>query len=154
MTNQAEKKKKVVAKWDAIAHRAWIDIVLEEIAAHNRPQGLLNSVGYANLVYKFEERTGRSYDRIQMKNRWDTLKGEYGIWKTLKLHASGLGRDPKTGTIAASKEWWAEKIEVYMNAYFLFSLVLCINWYKRLTFILSFAGHTRLQEVYACATRI
>nr|TKV93939.1 hypothetical protein SEVIR_9G262900v2 [Setaria viridis] len=77
---QGEKKKKVTTRWDAIAHHAWIEIMLEEFAAHNRPQRVLNSIGYANL-------------------------------KTLKLNASRLGRDPKTGTIAASEEWWNEKIE-------------------------------------------
>lgn len=108
---QGGNKKKLTARWDAIAHRAWIDIVLEEISAQNRPQGILNNKGYANLVSKFEERTGRAYSRGQHKNRWDTLKAEYGAWKTLKIHASGLGIDPKTGTIAASPSWWDEKIE-------------------------------------------
>jgi hypothetical protein len=75
--NQGEKKKKASARWDAIAHRAWIEIVLEEIAAHNRPQGVLNSIRYANLVAKFKEWTGREYDHKQMKNRWDALKSDY-----------------------------------------------------------------------------
>jgi hypothetical protein len=47
-----------------------------------------------------------------MKNRWDALKADFTTWKTLLLSASGLGRDPKTGTIAASDDWWEEKIEV------------------------------------------
>jgi hypothetical protein len=45
-----------------------------------------------------------------MKNRWDALKGDYTIWKTLLLHASRLGRDLKTGSISASNEWCEEKI--------------------------------------------
>lgn len=109
---QGANKKKVTAKWDAIAHRAWIEIVLEEISAQNRPQGVLNSKGYANLVSKFEQRTGRPCSRAQHKNRWDALKADYGTWKTLKNNASGLGIDSKTGTIDASSSWWDEKIEV------------------------------------------
>ncbi|WVZ98007.1 hypothetical protein U9M48_043500 [Paspalum notatum var. saurae] len=108
---QTSNKKKITAKWDVSANRTLIDIILEEISAQNRPQGVLNSKGYANLVRKFEERTGRPYTRSQHKNRWDTLKGDYAAWKTLKLSATGLGIDPKTGTIAATPQWWEEKIK-------------------------------------------
>lgn len=46
-----------------------------------------------------------------MKNRWDALKSDFTTWKTLLLSVSGLGRDPRTSSIAASDEWWEEKIE-------------------------------------------
>jgi hypothetical protein len=69
---------------------------VEQVLANNRPQGCLNIKGYANLVTKFNEQTGRNYTRVQMKNRWDALKSEFTTWKTLLLSASGLGRDPKT----------------------------------------------------------
>jgi hypothetical protein len=98
------KTRKVNASWDANASRIFNEICVEQVLVNNRPQGCLNTKGYAILVAQFNEQTGRNYSRVQMKNGWDALKGDYRIWKTLLLNASGLGRDPKTGSIAASNE--------------------------------------------------
>ncbi|KQK18034.1 zinc finger CCCH domain-containing protein 43-like [Brachypodium distachyon] len=105
-----EKGKTGKATWDAVAHRAFLDVCIEEVEANNRPTQCLNAVGYANLISKFNERMKRNYDRKQMKNRWETLKNDYNTWKTLTQRASSIGRDPNTHTIAASDEWWEKEI--------------------------------------------
>jgi hypothetical protein len=106
------KSRKPNAQWDPTAAKIFNEICVEQVLANNRPQGCLNNKGYANLIAQFNERTGRNYNRSQMKNRWDALKNDYTTWKTLLLAASGLGRDPRTGSIAADDEWWKEKMEV------------------------------------------
>lgn len=110
------KIRKPNAQWDPTAAKIFNDICVEQVLANNRPQGCLNIKGYTNLVTKFNEQTGRNYTRVQMKNRWDALKSEFTTWKTLLLSASGLGRDPRTGSIAASNEWWEEKIQAMPQA--------------------------------------
>jgi hypothetical protein len=106
------KSRKPNAQWDPTAAKIFNEICVEQVLANNRPQDCLNNKGYANLIAQFNERTGRNYNRSQMKNRWDALKNDYTTWKTLLLAASGLGRDPRTGSIAADDGWWKEKIEV------------------------------------------
>ncbi|KAJ1270020.1 hypothetical protein BS78_06G022600 [Paspalum vaginatum] len=113
------KGSKVQTKWDTFAVKAFNEICVEEVLVHNRPQQCLNSVGYANLVRKFFESTIRPYDEQQMKNKWDVLKRKYTQWKTLNIRATGLGRDPVTGCIVATAEWWAEQNKLCLGVFIL-----------------------------------
>eukprot|EP00267_Zea_mays_P022309 XP_008647164.2 uncharacterized protein LOC103628817 [Zea mays] len=106
-----DKSGKVIAKWDSRATKTYTEICVEEVNAWNRPQQFLNAEGYANLIRKFKERIGRTYTRDQMKNMWDSLKRMFTQWKTLNERATGLGRDPHTGSISAPDEWWAKQNE-------------------------------------------
>jgi hypothetical protein len=45
-----------------------------------------------------------------MKNRWDSLKRMFTQWKTLNERATGLGRDPHTGSIRIA--WLRNAYEV------------------------------------------
>jgi hypothetical protein len=125
------KTRKPNAQWDSNAAKIFNEICVEQVLANNRPQGCLNNKGYANLISQFNERTGRNYTCVQMKNRWDALKADFTTWKTLLLSASGLGRDPKTGTIAASDDWWEEKIDV-SNLVFDFVVYLIMLLYDNI----------------------
>ena len=72
-----EKGKSGKATWDPLAHSIFLDICIKEIQAHNRPAGCLNSLGYANLIRKFNDRTKRNYERKKFKNKWEALKKDY-----------------------------------------------------------------------------
>jgi hypothetical protein len=99
------KSGKVIAKWDTRATKIYIKMFVEEVNVGNRPHHFLNAKGYANIVRKFKERTGRTYTRDQMKNRWDSLKRMYIQLKTLNQRETGIGRDPHTRSISAPDEY-------------------------------------------------
>ena len=118
------------AQWDNVGLRTFIDICVEEVNANNRgKEGTLSPLGYENVVRKFFERTRREYTKKRFKNKWDVLKKEYAVWKTLTQKASGIGFDPVTKTIAASDEWWANEIQVYIWSY-QFHLFLLFFFYQ------------------------
>ncbi|KAK8935684.1 hypothetical protein KSP39_PZI003278 [Platanthera zijinensis] len=88
------------------------DLCIKEIGLGNRPTTHFSKEGWKNLIAGFKERTGKNYDRMQMKNKWDHLKKDWKLWKELKHGETGLGWDPEKRTIAASEEWWTEKVKV------------------------------------------
>jgi hypothetical protein len=107
-----DKSGKDIAKWYTRATKIYTELCVKEVNACNRTHHFLNAEGYANLISMFKEQTGRTYTRDQIKNRWNTLKRMYTQWKMLNERATGLGRDPHTGSISAPDEWWAKQNEV------------------------------------------
>ena len=81
-----------------------MDACVEEVRANHRSGTTLNDIGKANLLRKFNGRSGRNYTSDEMKNRWDICRSEYNVWKSLIQKSSGIGRDEFTKTIAALDE--------------------------------------------------
>ncbi|KAM3685305.1 hypothetical protein ACB094_11G108900 [Castanea mollissima] len=48
---------------------------------------------------------------LQVKNKWDHLRGQCKVWKRLFEHETGLGYDPNIGKIDASDERWERKLK-------------------------------------------
>lgn len=102
----------VSASWDSNEVMLFCDLCIKEIQLGNRPTTHFSKDGWKNLITGFKERTGKAYDRTQMKNKWDHLKKDWKLWQELKHGETGLGWDPEKKTIAASEVWWEEKIKV------------------------------------------
>ncbi|PKU84921.1 hypothetical protein MA16_Dca019558 [Dendrobium catenatum] len=106
------------ATWDINNTLLYCDLCIEEIELGNRPSTHFNKEGWTNLMTKFNSRTGRSYDRTQLKNKWDHLKKDWKLWKELLRGETGLGWNPIKRTIDASNEWWNDKIQVLLSKIF------------------------------------
>lgn len=100
------------ADWSDFFLKHLIDICKGEIEAGNRPLGLWTSTGWKNLVSKFAERTGDERTKIQLKNKLDNMKKEYGWFMEFKNYATGLGWDAAKGTVDCPQEWWTEHLAV------------------------------------------
>jgi hypothetical protein len=66
-----------------------------------------------NLVEKFVEQTGRPYNKKQLKNRWDALKGLYDFLLSLE-HTTGIGWDSKLNTYTGSDEFLENNANVML----------------------------------------
>ncbi|KAI0516451.1 hypothetical protein KFK09_009130 [Dendrobium nobile] len=104
------------ATWELDVKMIFCDLCIKEIELGNRPTTHFNKEGWLNLMKNFSEKTGREYDKVQLKNKWDQLKKDWKLWKDLKRGSTGLGWDPRRKTIDAPDEWWKEKLEVVPNA--------------------------------------
>ncbi|XP_020599624.1 L10-interacting MYB domain-containing protein-like [Phalaenopsis equestris] len=99
------------AMWDKEVTNIFCDLCLKEIEPRSRPTTYFNKEGWNNIGMRFKELTGRDYDKLKFKNKWDQLKKEWKIWKELKRGSTDLGWDPIKRTIDAPTEWWTEKLE-------------------------------------------
>ncbi|XP_020586020.1 L10-interacting MYB domain-containing protein-like [Phalaenopsis equestris] len=104
------------AMWDREVTIIFCDLCVREVEVGNRPTTFFNKAGWRNILVKFKEMTGRDYDRMKMKNKWDQLKKDWKLWKELKQGSTGMGWDPVKRTIDAPEEWWAEKLQAVPSA--------------------------------------
>lgn len=102
----------VKAHWDNKSTEIFIRLCVQEMNAGNRPGTHFNKIGWDNLIKKFSAATNRKYTRIQLKNKWDSMKKEWGLWQALLHGESGLGWNHIKGTVDATPEWWQKKIQV------------------------------------------
>jgi hypothetical protein len=98
------------AVWDKENVKQFCDICMREVNARHRPLGHLNRVGWKNVAEKFEQKTGRKLEHLQLKNKWDALKRRYTIFMELKNATTGFGWNDEKQTVDYSEEWWNEHL--------------------------------------------
>ncbi|XP_038704635.1 L10-interacting MYB domain-containing protein-like [Tripterygium wilfordii] len=99
------------ANWDATLTKTFIDVCVERQKAGDRPNTHFSREGWKNVIVDFKAKTGRSYDQVQLKNKWDNLKKEWRLWEKLVFGETGLGWDDQRHTVLADNEWWERKIK-------------------------------------------
>ena len=107
------------ATWDGESTWIFLELVVKEIEAGNRPHMSITPNGYRSLSKTFEAATGRLYSLKQLKNKYNLLKTEWRAWCKLmdcRKGPTGIGFDQVTGLFNASADWWAkmEKVTVYI----------------------------------------
>ncbi|VFQ71591.1 unnamed protein product [Cuscuta campestris] len=98
------------ATWNQFLTETFIRICVVELEAGNRPGTHFNRVGWENIVKKFNTETGRQYMQLQLKNRWDNLKKEWSVWRSITENETGLGWNNQKMTVDADAGWWERKI--------------------------------------------
>ncbi|GMP43146.1 hypothetical protein CsSME_00012627 [Camellia sinensis var. sinensis] len=108
------------ANWDWENTRIYLELVVKEIDAGNRPHMSINPNGYRSLAKTFEAATGLTHSMKQLKNKYNQLKAEWRAWSKLmdsRKGPTGIGFDQETGFINASDEWWATMEKVDKECY-------------------------------------
>ncbi|KAK1408456.1 hypothetical protein QVD17_40246 [Tagetes erecta] len=110
MDETSTKKSKSKFLWDDVTFKEFIDACLIELRRGNRPGTHFNKLGWENIEKTMYEKTGKTLEKKQIKNKWDSMKKEWKLYDRLMRLETGIG-----GTrsfIDASPEWWEEKIKV------------------------------------------
>ncbi|KAL5556590.1 hypothetical protein UlMin_038826 [Ulmus minor] len=84
---------KLKAVWDAVSTNTFCELCIKEVEVGHRPGTHFDKVGLENLCKNFNTATRRMYTKPQLKNKWDTLKTDWKIWKDLigkKLVLDGI----------------------------------------------------------------
>jgi Myb/SANT-like DNA-binding domain len=105
-------RSKIKASWNKHVVHTFCDLCIREIEIGNRPGLFLNKKGWRNVMSKFAKETGREYDRIQLKSKWDMMKKDWKQWKLLLENETEIKWNSRKNTIDASNDWWEQKIKV------------------------------------------
>ncbi|KAK3230880.1 hypothetical protein Dsin_002761 [Dipteronia sinensis] len=98
------------ALWNSYSVEFFCDLCIKEVEQDHRPGTHFTKVGWDNLVKNFNTATGKEYNKVQLKNRWDTLKSDWKLWRDLVGKETGLVWNAKLKTIDAFEEWWHMKL--------------------------------------------
>ncbi|XP_057963707.1 L10-interacting MYB domain-containing protein-like [Malania oleifera] len=116
LKNKHEKLKAgAKAIWDPKATKIFIELCKSEVLAGNQHGNHLRNPVWKTLAPKFNELTGKEYEQNQLKNKWDSLRKDWLLWKTLISCATGLGFDYAKGP-EADDDWWEARLKVVPNA--------------------------------------
>ena len=100
------------AVWDVESTDIFINACVEQIYQKERHGQSFTKTGWKNIMSIFNEKTGKHYEKKQLKNRLDILRKDLRLWDSL-IKETGVGRDPVTNNVVASSEWWQQKIQVH-----------------------------------------
>lgn len=103
---------KVKATWTPAVHKIFVDLCLQETLKGNKPGTHFTKEGWKNIMESFYLKSGLNYDRLQLKNHWDSTKEQWKVWCKL-ISTSYMKWDPSNQKFEASEEDWTNYLQVY-----------------------------------------
>ncbi|CAI9283596.1 unnamed protein product [Lactuca saligna] len=88
------------------------DVCIDYIAKNRRGQ----LMRWKEIEDLFTERIGKRYHSKSLKNKYDSMKKDWRIWKFLKTGEPDLGWNPTTGKLDCPDEWWERKLKEKADA--------------------------------------
>ena len=98
-------------KWPEVIEKHFIDILLEEDAKGNMPQGQFKPGTWTAIMNEFNKRVAKNYSKAQLTQKYQRMKQRHRRFSQL-IARTGMGWDPITCTVTASKEAWATAFAV------------------------------------------
>ena len=114
--------------WPEAVEKHFIDILLEEDAKGNMPQGQFKTRTWTVVMNEFNKRANKNYNKTQLTQKYQRMKGRHRIFSQL-IGRTGMGWDPISNTVMASEEAWAAAFVVSPLTYSkqnLLQLAICI----------------------------
>ena len=97
--------------WPLPVEKHFIDVLVEEELKGNMPQGQFKSRLWTTIVKEFNLRTNKNYNKEQLRQKYQRLKGRHCTFSQLLGHTR-MGWDPIANTVMGSEEAWASVIVV------------------------------------------
>ena len=114
--------------WPEVVEKHFVDVLLEENAKENMPQGQFKTETWTVVMNEFNKRANKNYNKIQLTKKYQRMKGRHRTFSRLITH-TGMGWDPISNTMTASEEAWAAAFAVNPLTYSkqnLLQLAICI----------------------------
>jgi len=88
----ASQKEAFIAKWTESLTNLYVNLLVEEVKKGNRTSSTFNKAGWNSIRTEFNKRAELQYTQVQLKNKVNKLRKQYGSFKKL-LSQSGFGWD-------------------------------------------------------------
>ncbi|KAH0853464.1 hypothetical protein HID58_093239, partial [Brassica napus] len=116
LSNQEESQENNKLQWSDEMTRFLLELITLEKQDGNSKGKNLSEQGKQNVLKKFKKQFPVAITWNKVKNRLDTLKKQYEIYRRITFGSTGLGFNSRTGSIDAPEHWWKDKIKAYPEA--------------------------------------
>lgn len=101
-------------RWTNELVHVLLDLCIKHTLISKGKSGAITShqLVWNDIISGFEKETKLAWDKNRLKNKLDSLRPKWTLWKQLKTKETGLGWNNDKGVVYASDEWWSIKIKV------------------------------------------